>query len=306
MEKSFNVLAEGERLAKGWEPYYDFSWRLRGHLVESMIAEGETSLPRVLALCERFDRTHKTLMSREDDTFTGEARFVPEPVPDGGWGLERLEAPVQGIVRGGAVTLPAYVHFDLAGMLAEFSDGCDAVVELGSGYGLQLFRTYFAGGARNADYIGAELSPAGRALADRLAALEPDLAFRSRAFDLNRPDFDFLAGYRRVLLFSVWSLMYLRTTPPDFFDALAALPGEVTCVFCEPFGSQVSASDGMGAEQADALGGGGLNRDFYTRFVHAAGRGQIEPLHVGKDLFSSGQHALAALTVLVGRKSATA
>lgn len=301
MDKVFQLFPPGESQDANWDTYFELAWRGRACIFEQMTAGGETSLARLLALYERFGRRHDTGVRVEAGRLTGEVSFIERAAPADGWALERLDAVAPGMILERSVQVPALLYFDLAGLLADFADGCDAVVELGSGYGLQLFRLFLGGGPRHARYIGGEASPAGRALAQRLAALEPAMDFESRNLNLAAMNLGFLMPYRRILLFTAWSAMYLTATPAHLFEALAALPGEVWCVFCEPFGGQIDAGDIPGRRLAEEMHKGGLNGDFYREFNRAAAKGVIEPLHVARNVFAAGDDPFAALSILACR-----
>ena len=70
-------------------------------------------------------------------------QYCRKPVDDP---ISRLGVPQSGITCGVAAPLFAFTRIDLAGLITSFADGCDTVVELGSGYGRQLFDVWLAGG----------------------------------------------------------------------------------------------------------------------------------------------------------------
>lgn len=286
------------------EDYYEAAWALRSTVIDGWIAAGETSLVRLLSRFQAHERRYRVLTEVKDGKMTGWQEWS-EVSDDWEWrGLNKLEKGCPGVLRGREVEMSPYVTFDLAQMLGDFTDGVDTIVELGSGYGLRLFELYHAGAPAQARYVGAEISPSGRALAERLAALEPGLQFDSRAFDLNNPDWSFLAGSRKALIFSSWSLMYPRYLPDDFFVRLSSWPGAATLVFCEPLGFQWGVSDSLSAGQVDAANSGALNLNLAALAADAVAAGLIEPLLVGKDIYArTVDDAFDLMSVLVYAKA---
>src|SRR5207249_3450955 len=87
--------------------------------------------------------------------------------PSGGYGA------VQGIV----LELVADACRDETGL----------IIELGSGWGWHILTLWATVGPREATYVGAEYTAAGRRATARLAALDPRLRFRSLWFDYHEP-----------------------------------------------------------------------------------------------------------------------
>lgn len=286
------------------DAYYQAAWEMRGEVLDGLIAAGEVSLPRLLSRMQAHEEQHVLDVDMENGRLTGwlDWKVAAE---DWAWrGLRKLESNGTGVLRGHDYEKPPYVQFNLPGMLADFADDVDTIVELGSGYGLQLFRLFYAGAPADARYVGAEISPSGRAVADRLAALQPGLRFESRAFDLMHPDWSFLEGSRKALIFSAWALMYPPRLPADFLHGLARWPGAATLVFCEPVGFQWGLSHRLSAQQKDASEQGRLNTNLLPLLGEAAKQGVVEPLLLSKDLFArSGDDAFDLISILVYAKS---
>ena len=119
----------------------------------------------------------------------------------------------------------------------------DLVVELGSGWGWHVVATWLGGGPRDALYVGAEYTEAGRRCADLLASLEPGLRFRSLAFDYNEPDLSDVAGAREAVVFTGHSIEQIPYVRPALFDAILSLAPRVTCVHLESAGWQLDGRD---------------------------------------------------------------
>ena len=281
--------------------YYRAAWQLRGSLFDDLIAEGETCLPRLLSRFVILERRYGVLCDVEGGILTGTLRYVPAPgsalSP-----LDKLENWKPGVVRGADVDLLEYMGFDSTAMLVDFAEGADTVFELGAGYGQQLFRMFYGGGPARARYVAGENSPAGLALAGRLAALEPALRFEARHFDFLAPDWSALDGSRKALIFTHWALMYAPAIPDSFFAGLAAWPGEAVLVFVEPVGYQWGGTHRLSRMQATANASGCLNGDFARVLSAAAAQGLVEPQVVAKDVFARRNEAFDLFSIVVCAK----
>lgn len=292
-----------ELVGRAWDQrqYYEASWQVRRAVVDDWIAGGETCLPRVLSRFVNFEKRNELCGLFLDGSLTGWLRYVPlKPVSP----LDRLETWRKGVLRGNDVDFLEYIQFDLSGMLVDFAEGVDTVLEVGSGFGLQLFRMYCGGGPGDARYVGAEISPAGRDMAECLARLEPEMRFQTVPFDLRAPDWSVLNGSRKALIFSAWSLMYVDSMADDFFSSLAKWPGEATLVFCEPIGFQWGGNHPLSQRQAEAKGMAKLNGDLSLAIAKAATAGVIEPLVVAKDVFAKAYEAFDMFSIIVCHKPA--
>ncbi|MBR9971352.1 class I SAM-dependent methyltransferase [Magnetospirillum sulfuroxidans] len=282
--------------------YYEVSWQVRREVINDLIAEGEASLPRLLSRFVNFEKRYELRGHVMEGMPTGTLGYLP--IKETGTALDRLETWRKGVLRGGDSEFLEHIQFDLSGMLVDFAEGADTILELGSGFGLQLFRLYHGGGPAQARYVGAEISPAGRDMAECLARLESGMRFQSVAFDLRSPDWSVLNGSRKALIFSAWSLMYVDRMADDFFSALAQWPGEATLVFCEPVGFQWGAAHPLSRKQAEVCALGKLNGDLSAAIGKAVAAGLIEPLVVAKDIFAKSYTAFDMFSVIVCHKPA--
>lgn len=114
----------------------------------------------------------------------------------------------------------------------------DLIIEVGSGWGCNVLRCWLAGGPAGALYCAAELTEAGRGVADRLAALEPALSFRSLPVHLGRCDLSAVAGVRRAVVFTCHSIEQVPNLPAATILEMASLADEVVGIHLEPVGWQ--------------------------------------------------------------------
>jgi hypothetical protein len=114
------------------------------------------------------------------------------------------------------------------------------IVELGSGFGKNLFRLWLGGGPPRAKYLGFELTANGRRCASYLASLEPGIHFESRAFDYRAPKIDGFDRNAKTFVFTSYSIEQVPTLGTAVFEKLLAMPGLAKVVHVEPVGWQRS------------------------------------------------------------------
>lgn len=115
------------------------------------------------------------------------------------------------------------------------------IIELGSGWGANLFNLWFAGGPRTAEYVALEYTAAGRETAALLAATDAALALRTAPFDYFKPELSAYVSTDSTLVFTCHSIEQITALGDAIFDALLALPGLDCVVHIEPVGWQLDS-----------------------------------------------------------------
>jgi hypothetical protein len=235
--------------------YEDEKWPAVERLVqETVAAESAPTLARVLGTVVRKSLTGDAFVTRRGAVFAGQELDVPLSVSYGA--VRRLV---------------------LDTVIAACSERTQLVVELGSGPGWAVLGAWLDGGPQDATYVGAEYTRAGRDAADRLAALAPELDFRSLAFDYHEPDLGPLGHVEEAVVFTAHSIEQIPHVNPALFAAIRGLADRVTCLHFEPVGWQLGEDTGAGtsreyAEEHD------YTRDLVPRLreEEAAGRISID------------------------------
>jgi hypothetical protein len=243
--------------AKVEREYNEEKWPAVGRLVEEAVAaEPDAGLARVLAKVVRASLTDDAFVTPSGAVFAGTRLDVPLSVSYGA--VKRLVTDT---------------------VIAACTERTELVVELGSGPGWALLGAWLEGAPRDALYVGAEYTAAGRAVADRLAALDPRLRFRSLPFDYHRPDLSELGRVEEAVVFTAHSLEQIPYVDPELFAAVRGLAERVRCVHFEPVGWQLGEDTGSGtsreyAEEHD------YSRDLVERLraEEAAGRIAIDTI----------------------------
>lgn len=296
-------LAEGDALEDTWQNYYELTWAVRKSLFQSIIDEGVTDLARVMGLFNRRYSTRPMGAERRDGFLTGKVHLGPLPPPsETPW--EQLEKPRRGILLDKDVLLPAFAEFNVNDLLCSLAQGCDTVVELGSGFGRRLFDMYLSGfGDGDTRYCAFEPSKAGRDLTSLLSALSSGLDMRTADFDFINPDLGMIpTDGRKTMIFSCWAACCVPTVSASLFDQIAALPQDVVVVFIEPLGFQISRSPERSRAQAESFVANDFNQDLFAQISAASARACIEPLLIVKDVFGVSDDPLSWVSVIVCSK----
>jgi hypothetical protein len=197
---------------------YEATWSARLTQIHDVIGQGETELPRVLALVAR-----RTEQIRKMDL--GRGRYVAFDMA-----VELPSRGAQKLHRGSIVE----AVIDLC------SPDTQAVVELGSGWGEHLCNIWASGGPRDATYYACEITESGRECARVLAGLERGLRLEAPYFDYLNPDFSAIPrGHKDVVVYSVHSIEQVRDIPMELITRLCRLADSVKVAHFEPVGWQM-------------------------------------------------------------------
>ncbi len=161
------------------------------------------------------------------------------------------------------------------------------VVELGSGWAFNLFQFWSRGGApRDARYVAAEFTPAGRECSEELAALDPALQFTAVPFDyhaVQQTAIEPTDGH--ALVFSCQSIEQIPELRGEVIEFIASLGARVTCVHFEPCGWQVPrADDPLAAEHRAWAESCDYNRNLWDLLRSMESRGVIDITRCVPDL----------------------
>jgi hypothetical protein len=115
----------------------------------------------------------------------------------------------------------------------------DAVFEMGSGPGVNLVQLAARNPYPKIEFFGGEIALNGHWCLRELAALAGVPSVHSVSFNMMNPDFSFLRGKRRVLIYSHFALMYATPFPGDFFFKLWAAAENIDLVLFEPVSFEI-------------------------------------------------------------------
>jgi len=265
------------------ENYYELAWAVRDAIFTKIIGDGGGDLHGILDEFSDFECSHQILLETRNGRLeelnlnvaflTGNAKILPLPE--------------------GASPGPKAVELDdilkrvelLAGFVRD--GGFDTVVELGAGYGLNLFRLHHALGNPPLRYIAAEYTESGRRLCDRLAKLDGSMAVETAFINHKQPDLGFLKSARKALIFTCHSIEQVARIPDDYFAVLAAAAPEVLGVHFEPFGFQVACDRPLTRRQKEFFDEKHWNGNLHACLRAAEAAGTITVRDVELECFAA-------------------
>jgi hypothetical protein len=115
------------------------------------------------------------------------------------------------------------------------------IIELGSGWGVNLFYLWLSGAPRAAEYVAMEYTATGREVTQLLASTEPGLALTTRPFDYHQPDLSEFRTDERTIVFTSYSIEQITYLSDALFEELLAIPGLDRVVHVEPVSWQLMA-----------------------------------------------------------------
>ena len=219
-----------------WRAFYEQAWSLRADYLRGLIAAGERNIPRLLRRLEAFERKYRVKPGKASLQF--ERTVWPQEFEIGPAGVPMLRLSS---LRGNALLVPFHTLDHPANFIVDYIDEhgpFDAIVELGCGYGRNLFDIFYGGGPQDVPYYGGELTESGVAVAQEIAALDPAMKASFFSFDYLEPALA-IAPVERALVFTIHSIEQVCQIDPRLFAVIAGAAKRVDCIHLEPFGFQL-------------------------------------------------------------------
>jgi hypothetical protein len=117
--------------------------------------------------------------------------------------------------------------------------GADTIVELGSGWGNNLYQIWLSGGPKHARYYACEYSQNGRACTEKIAPVASDMRITPTFFDYHNPDYSMIEPGEKAVVFTSHSVEQIQTLKADVILGLLGRGRDVTGLHLEPVGWQV-------------------------------------------------------------------
>jgi hypothetical protein len=215
------------------EGQYDHLWRGVAEKLDKILESGERDLSRVHLFMRRnfgpdFEDAHLREKYADHDRQIQKTGFI----------MDRQLVKVVDMDPRVATLLTDALKMREA--ISCFGPGVERIVELGSGWGKNLFNLFKFGSSLEAEYWGLELTAAGRQLMERVGAeTVPSMKVRSAPFDYYNADFGVLAQERPTCVFTHHSLEQIPEAPRELFERILTIPGFRSCLHLEPCGFQV-------------------------------------------------------------------
>src|SRR5262249_42886048 len=122
----------------------------------------------------------------------------------------------------------------------------ERIIELGSGWGANLFHLWLSGAPRKATFAALEYTEAGREVTRLLAGRDPQRARGVRPSDYHRPYLSEFRTAEKTVVFTSYSIEQITHLNDALFEELLAIPGLDRVVHIEPISWQFLAESELG------------------------------------------------------------
>ncbi len=210
---------------------YEHLWTETRLKAEKLIAEGETDLSRLTLLMRRDfgpEYHDAALIKKNQD--------------------RDKDRKISGFIFDGQVVKPQSCSVNIYSLLVESlknryivekTQNTKRIIELGAGWGKNLFKLWLYGAPVDADYCSYELTNSGRELFRKIAThAAPKMNLKTFEFDYYNADFSALTENIPTVVFSHHSLEQITNIPQDLMERIAKIPGLTDVLHLEPVGFQ--------------------------------------------------------------------
>nr|WP_321427401.1 class I SAM-dependent methyltransferase [uncultured Campylobacter sp.] len=225
-----------------WQDFYEKAWAFRAKFLESELQSGANALQAIKEL-EKKERGYTLGVN---DT-TGEVLYMKKEISDDEPHIKDTNIALYSKrgFNGNIIILPKHTSYNFTTLLIDLIDATgpyDAIIELGCGYGRNLFEIFYGGGPRDAKYIGGEFTKSGVEIAQKLAKKAPKMKTEFFHFNHLEPKLPFKKPFKRAFVFTCHSIEQVMQINENWFDEVVKAGEFVRGAHLEPFGFQLKNS----------------------------------------------------------------
>ena len=225
-----------------WQDFYEKAWAFRAKFLESQLQSGANALQAIKEL-EKKERGYTLGVN---DT-TGEVLYMKKEISDDEPHIKDTNIALYSKrgFNGNIIILPKHTSYNFRTLLIDLIDATgpyDAIIELGCGYGRNLFEIFYGGGPRDAKYIGGEFTKSGVEIAQKLAKKAPKMKTEFFHFNHLEPKLPFKKPFKRAFVFTCHSIEQVMQINENWFDEVVKAGEFVRGAHLEPFGFQLKNS----------------------------------------------------------------
>lgn len=225
-----------------WQDFYEKAWAFRAKFLESQLQSGANALQAIKEL-EKKERGYTLGVN---DT-TGEVLYMKKEISEDEPHIKDTNIALYSKrgFNGNIIILPKHTSYNFRTLLIDLIDATgpyDAIIELGCGYGRNLFEIFYGGGPREAKYIGGEFTKSGVEIAQKLAKKAPKMKTEFFHFNHLEPKLPFKKPFKRAFVFTCHGIEQVMQINENWFDEVVKAGEFVRGAHLEPFGFQLKNS----------------------------------------------------------------
>lgn len=236
-----------------WQDFYEKAWAFRAKFLESQLESGANALQAIKEL-EKKERGYTLGVN---DT-TGEVLYMKKEISEDEPHIKDTNIALYSKrgFNGNIIILPKHTSYDFRTLLIDLIDATgpyDAIIELGCGYGRNLFEIFYGGGPRDAKYIGGEFTKSGVEIAQKLAKKASKMKTEFFHFNHLEPKLPFKKPFKRAFVFTCHSIEQVMQINENWFDEVVKAGEFVRGAHLEPFGFQLKNSGPLSDMHKDSM-----------------------------------------------------
>lgn len=225
-----------------WQNFYEKAWAFRAKFLEEQLESGANTLQAIKEL-EKKERGYTLVVNNT----TGEVLYMKKEISDDEPHIKDTNIALYSKrgFNGNIIILPKHTSYNFITLLIDLIDATgpyDAIIELGCGYGGNLFEIFYGGGPREAKYIGGEFTKSGIEIAQKLAKKAPKMKTEFFHFNHLEPKLPFKKPFKRAFVFTCHSIEQVMQINENWFDEVIKAGEFVRGAHLEPFGFQLKNS----------------------------------------------------------------
>lgn len=246
--------------------FYESAWNARAKLLKGFLSQGYNAFAAIKKL-ESFERFQNLWVKQDGSVVITDKTTAQNNIVVGLPILKKTSS------SGEIINTHFYANYNFNTLLVDLisKDDYNCIIELGCGYGRNLFNIFYEGGPLDIPYFGGEFTQSGVEIATELAKHTHNMKAHFFHFNHCEPNLDFIAqnGFKKVFVFTSHSIEQVKLIDQSWFETVANIADFVRCVHLEPFGFQMKISGQVSLEQKKWFEQKQWNQNFAEIFTKA-------------------------------------
>lgn len=259
---------------KKWQNFYEKAWAIRAEFMSEFLNGGGGY--NALQIIGELDKKERLNHLGADKN--GDLKWHKASSPSQKFNFANIPHNKITSLNGLNILVPFYTNTSVVNMIIDALsfEHYDSIIELGCGYGQNLFKIFYNGGGVNLKYFGGEFTKSGVEMARKLANIEPNMKAEFFHFNHLKPKFDKKFDFgERVLVFTCHTIEQVREIPDNWFKVVANIAPFVRCIHAEPFGFQIASLGEASQKHKEYFIKNGWNLNFAKTLKKARENGDI-------------------------------
>lgn len=258
---------------KKWQNFYEKAWSIRAEFMSEFLNGGGYNALQIIGELDKKERLNH--LGADEN---GDLKWHKVSSPSQKFNFANIPHNKITSLNGLNILVPFYTNTSVVNMIIDALsfEHYDSIVELGCGYGQNLFKIFYNGGGVDLKYFGGEFTKSGVEMARKLANIEPNMKAEFFHFNHLKPKFDKKFDFgERVLVFTCHTIEQVREIPDNWFKVVANIAPFVRCIHAEPFGFQIASLGEASQKHKEYFIKNGWNLNFAKMLKKAGENGDI-------------------------------